>query len=496
MGRLFGTDGVRGVAGEDLTGQLAMDLAAAAAGLLREARAGAAQRNGSRLVAVVGRDPRASGEFLEAAVVAGLAGAGVDVLRLGVIPTPGVAYLTADLGADLGVMLSASHNPAADNGIKLFARGGFKLPDAAEDEIEERLAEPGRFEAGPAAGGFGRVRDATGERERYLAHLLASQPGADAPQAQEAWGAGGAVPQGGGAPGESAAGEGAAPLAGLRVVVDCAHGAASELAPVLLRRAGADVIAIGAEPDGENINAGCGSTHLETLSAAVVKHSADAGIAHDGDADRCLAVDAQGQMVDGDQILAVLALGLKARHRLAGGTVVTTVMSNLGFRLAMADAGITVVETAVGDRYVLEAMRAGGFVLGGEQSGHIIMLDHATTGDGLLTALHLLAAAAPEGVTLAGLASVMTRYPQVLVNVRGVNKARAAKSPELAAAVAAAEAELGSTGRVLVRPSGTEPTVRVMVEAKDPHHAKRLADSLASTVRTVSLPRIPIPLGS
>jgi phosphoglucosamine mutase len=461
MGRLFGTDGVRGVAGEDLTGQLAMDLAAAAAGLLQDAHAGTGPgSNGSRPVAVVGRDPRASGEFLEAAVVAGLAGAGVDVLRLGVIPTPGVAYLTAELGADLGVMLSASHNPAEDNGIKLFARGGFKLPDAAEDEIEARIAKPGQSRSGPPAGGFGRVRDARAERERYLTHLLKS-PGAT--------------------------GEGG-PLAGLRVVVDCAHGAASELAPVLLRRAGADVIAIGAAPDGDNINAGCGSTHLETLSAAVVEHGADAGIAHDGDADRCLAVDASGQVIDGDQILAVLALGLKARHRLAGDTVVATVMSNLGFRLAMADAGIAVVETAVGDRYVLEAMRAGSFVLGGEQSGHIIMLDHATTGDGLLTALHLLATAAQQQVTLAGLAKVMTRYPQVLVNVSGVDKARAAEAPELAAAVAAAEAELGTSGRVLVRPSGTEPTVRVMVEAKDPHHASRLAESLAATVRAVSLP--------
>jgi phosphoglucosamine mutase len=460
MGRLFGTDGVRGVAGEDLTGQLAMDLATAAAELLQEARAGTGPRaNGTRPVAVVGRDPRASGEFLEAAVVAGLAGAGVDVLRLGVIPTPGVAYLTGALGADLGVMLSASHNPAADNGIKLFARGGFKFPDAAEDEIEARLAGPGRPRRGPPASGFGRVRDARAERERYLAHLLAAQP---------------------------AAAGGAAPLAGMRVVVDCAHGAASELAPALLRRAGAGVVAIGAEPDGDNINAGCGSTHLEHLSAAVVGLSADAGIAHDGDADRCLAVDAAGETVDGDQILAVLALGLKARDRLAGDTVVATVMSNLGFRLAMADAGITVVETAVGDRYVLEAMRAGRFVLGGEQSGHIIMLDHATTGDGLLTALHLLAAAAPEGVTLAGLARVMTRYPQVLVNVGGVDKARAAESPEVAAAVAAATAELGSSGRVLVRPSGTEPAVRIMVEAKDPHHAKRLADSLAAAVRTAS----------
>jgi phosphoglucosamine mutase len=460
MGRLFGTDGVRGVAGEDLTGQLAMDLAAAAAGLLQDTYSGTGPRvNGARPVAVVGRDPRASGEFLEAAVLAGLAGAGVDVLRLGVIPTPGVAHLTAELGADLGVMLSASHNPAADNGIKLFARGGFKLPDAAEDEIETRMGKPGLFRPGPPVGGFGRVRDARGERERYLTHLLESG---------------------------KATGEGTTPLTGLRVVVDCAHGAASELAPVLLRRAGADVIAIGAEPDGENINAGCGSTHLETLSAAVVEHRADAGIAHDGDADRCLAVDAAGQVIDGDQILAVLALGLKARNRLAGDTVVATVMSNLGFRLAMADAGITVVETAVGDRYVLEAMRAGSFVLGGEQSGHIIMLDHATTGDGILTALHLLAAAAGEGVTLARLAQVMTRYPQVLVNVSGVDKARATESPELAAAVAAARAELGTSGRVLVRPSGTEPAVRVMVEAKDSHHANRLAESLAATVRSVS----------
>jgi phosphoglucosamine mutase len=468
MGRLFGTDGVRGVAGEDLTGKLAMDLAAAAAAMLQDARAAAGRPPGARLVAVVGRDPRASGEFLEAAVVAGLAGAGVDVLRLGVIPTPGVAFLTAELGADIGVMLSASHNPAPDNGIKLFARGGFKLPDAAEDEIEARMANAGP--AGPGrmpAGGFGRVRDARGEHERYLAHLLVSQAGTGGPEAGHAARA-------------------ATPLAGLRVVVDCAHGAASALAPVLLRRAGADVIAIGAEPDGENINAGCGSTHLEAVSAAVLKHGADAGVAHDGDADRCLAVDAAGEVIDGDQILAVLALELKARDLLASDTVVATVMSNLGFRKAMAKAGITVVETAVGDRYVLEAMRAGNFVLGGEQSGHIIMLDHATTGDGMLTALHLLAAAARRGTALADLARVMTRYPQVLVNVAGVDKERAARSPQLAAAVGAAEHELGGSGRVLVRPSGTEPAVRIMVEATDHDHAQRLADGLAATIRALS----------
>jgi phosphoglucosamine mutase len=468
MGRLFGTDGVRGVAGDNLTGRLAMDLAIAAAEILHETGAfDRARAEGRRPVAVVGRDPRASGEFLESAVVAGLAGAGVDVLRLGVIPTPAVAFLTADTSADLGVMLSASHNPAKDNGIKLFGRGGFKLPDAAEDEIEARLGRPGRAVAGPPGGGFGRVSDDGASRERYLTHLLASLPAHGFP----------------GADGDATS---AQPLAGLRVVVDCAHGAASTVAPSLLRRAGADVIAIGAEPDGENINEGCGSTHLEVLRAAVVEQWADAGIAHDGDADRCLAVDAGGQVVDGDQILAVLALGLKADGRLAGDTVVATVMSNLGFRLAMRDAGVTVVETAVGDRYVLEAMRTGGYVLGGEQSGHIIMLEHATTGDGLLTALHLLAAVARDRVPLAELAKVMTRYPQVLVNVAGVDKTRVAASPEVAAQVAAAEAELGRSGRILVRPSGTEPAVRVMVEALDADHARHLADQLASVIRSTS----------
>jgi phosphoglucosamine mutase len=462
MGRLFGTDGVRGVAGDDLTGRLAMDLAAAAAGVLHDTGVfHAAQADGRRPFAVVGRDPRASGQFLESAVVAGLAGAGVDVLRLGVIPTPAVAFLTSDLGADLGVMLSASHNPATDNGIKLFARGGFKLPDAAEDEIEARMGQPGAAAAGVPPGGFGRVSEDGESRERYLTHLLASVP-ATGPAGDEG------------------------PLAGLRVVVDCAHGAASYVAPPLLRRAGAEVIAIGAEPDGDNINAGCGSTHLETLRAAVVEHGADAGIAHDGDADRCLAVDAAGQVIDGDQIMAVLALELQARGRLAGETVVATVMSNLGFRKAMQDVGITVVETAVGDRYVLEAMRAGQFVLGGEQSGHIIMLEHATTGDGLLTALHLLTAVARERVPLADLAGVMSRYPQVLVNVAGVDKTRVASSPDVAAQIAAAEAELGDSGRVLVRPSGTEPAVRVMVEALDADHAKRVADQLAATVRSAS----------
>ncbi|HEU5417208.1 MAG TPA: phosphoglucosamine mutase [Streptosporangiaceae bacterium] len=464
MGRLFGTDGVRGVAGSDLTAGLAMDLAAAAASVLAGTGAFAQARDANRRpVAVVGRDPRASGEFLEAAVVAGLAGSGVDVLRLGVVPTPAVAYLTPALGAEFGVMLSASHNPAPDNGIKFFARGGVKLPDAVEDEIEARLAAghggpagngtaPGP--AGVPDAGFGRVQDAADQGERYLDYLLSTVTGPGAER----------------------------PLAGLRVVVDSAHGSASGFAPGLLRRAGAEVIAIGAEPDGININDGCGSTHLDVLSAAVVEHGADAGIAHDGDADRCLAVDAAGQVVDGDQILAVLALALRDAGRLAGDTVVATVMSNLGFRLAMRKAGISVVETPVGDRYLIAAMLDGKFVLGGEQSGHIIMLDHATTGDGLLTGLHLLVQMTRQRSSLAGLAAAMTRYPQVLVNIKGVDKARVAASPTVRDAVAAAEAELGDSGRVLVRPSGTEPAVRVMVEAVDPDQARQLADRIAAVV--------------
>ncbi len=467
MGRLFGTDGVRGVAGSDLTAALALDLAAAAASVLAGSGAFAQARNAHRRpVALVGRDPRASGEFLEAAVVAGLAGSGVDVLRLGVIPTPAVAFLTGALGAEFGVMLSASHNPAPDNGIKIFARGGVKLPDMVEDEIEARLGAS--HATGPdhvPDGGFGRVSDAADEGQRYLDHLIASLAVA-----------GRAAANG------TASG---APLAGLKVVVDCAHGASSAFAPGLLRRAGADVIAIGADPDGLNINEGCGSTHLDVLSQVVVEHGADAGIAHDGDADRCLAVDAAGQVIDGDQILAVLALALHGAGKLAGDTVVATVMSNLGFRLAMRDAGIGVVETPVGDRYLAAAMLDGQFVLGGEQSGHIIMLDHATTGDGMLTALHLLAETARQGRPLAELAAVMTRYPQELINIKGVDKSLVATSAELKAAVAAAEAELGPSGRVLVRPSGTEPAVRVMVEAVDQGQAVRLADRLAAAVRSL-----------
>ncbi len=471
MGHLFGTDGIRGVAGRELTAGLAMDVAAAAAGVLTGTGAGPGEPDGTarrlpgqRAIAVVGRDPRVSGEFLEAAVVAGLAASGVDVVRLGVVPTPAVAHLTAALGAAFGVVLSASHNPAPDNGIKFFASGGLKLPDAVEDAIEARLTDrvAAATRSGPAtvpAGGFGRVTEAADQGERYIAHLLSTL--------------------------SDGRGASALPLAGLRVVVDCANGAASRFAPDMLRRAGANVIAIGVDPDGLNINAGVGSTSIEALSAAVVETGADAGIAHDGDADRCLAVDAAGRLVDGDQILAVLAMALKADQRLAGDTVVATVMCNLGFRHAMRDAGIGVVETPVGDRYLIAAMLDGNYVLGGEQSGHIIMLDHATTGDGLLTGLHLLAETARRGRPLAELASVMTRYPQVLISVPGVDKARVVASARLAEAVATAEAELGDSGRVLVRPSGTEPAVRVMVEAAHATQAERLAGRLADAIRAV-----------
>jgi len=442
--RLFGTDGVRGVAGHELTADLALTLSAAAAAVLGPGPATAA----ARPVAVVGRDPRVSGEFLEAAVVAGLASAGVDVLRLGVIPTPGVAYLTGALDAAFGVVISASHNPAADNGIKFFGRGGVKLPDATEDAIEARLRAAQTRQ--PQAG-FGRVSDAGAEHERYLDHLLATLP--DQPQP---------------------------PLAGLRVVADCAHGAAYRLAPQALRRAGAEVITIGAEPDGLNINEGCGSTALGALSAAVVEHGADAGIAYDGDADRCLAVDADGQPLDGDQILTVLATGMKEAGRLAGDAVVVTVMSNQGFHLAMRDAGIAVIETPVGDKHVSAAMRDGGYALGGEQSGHIIMLEHATTGDGVLTSLQLLAAVNRHGVPMAAAAKMMPKYPQVLVNVPG-DASRL--GPETDAAVRRAEAQLGGDGRILVRPSGTEPKIRLMIQARDAALAERVIGQLAEEVR-------------
>ena len=443
MGRLFGTDGVRGLANRDLTAEVALDLAVAAAHVLAEAGA----FEGHRPRAIVGRDPRASGEFLSAAVVAGLASAGVDVEDAGVLPTPAIAALVADTGADVGVMLSASHNPMPDNGIKFFAKGGHKLGDDVEDLIERRLAEDWDR---PTGAGVGRVRRMQRPEELYVTRLLSTLPHS---------------------------------LDGLRVVVDCAHGAASVVSPRALREAGADVIVIGAEPNGLNINDGYGSTHLEHLRDAVISNEADAGIAHDGDADRCLAIDHLGREVDGDQIMAILAVAFRERGMLRRDTLVTTVMSNLGLLLAMRREGIVTVQTAVGDRYVLEEMRGHGYSLGGEQSGHVVMLDHATTGDGVMTGLHLLARMAQTGASLAELAAVMQRLPQVLVNVTGVDKTRAGQDEDLAAAVAKAEAELGGDGRVLLRPSGTEPLVRVMVEAVEADLARSVADALAVVVR-------------
>jgi phosphoglucosamine mutase len=446
VGRLFGTDGVRGRANADLTPELALSVARAAAGVL-------ADRDGTqRPVAVVGRDPRASGEMLEAAVVAGLASAGAQVLRAGVLPTPAIAHLTAHTGADLGVMISASHNPMPDNGIKLFSRGGHKLPDAVEAAIEQAVTAGEADGPRPTGAEIGRVSDLTDAGAVYVEHLLSTLE---------------------------------RPLSGLTLVVDCAHGAAAVCAPEVYRRAGATVHVIGGEPDGWNINDGIGSTHLGPLTEAVRAHRADLGIAHDGDADRCLAVTAEGDVVDGDAILAVCALGLHEHGRLTGDTVVATVMSNLGFHHTMRDAGIAVHTTAVGDRYVLEALRAQGLSLGGEQSGHLVFLDHATTGDGLLTGLSLLSRMAETGSSLAELASVVQRLPQVLVNVPVRDRLAVVESDEVAAAVNHCEAELGDDGRVLLRPSGTEQLVRVMVEAPTQERADAIARRLADVVAAV-----------
>ena len=434
---LFGTDGVRGVANVDLTAELALDLAVAAAHVLGEV--GAISK--IRPKAIVGQDSRASGEFLEAAIVAGLASAGVDVYKVGVLPTPAIAHLVASSGADLGVMISASHNPMPDNGIKFFAKGGGKLDDALELAIENRLNEPWDR---PVGKGVGRVIVDESAAERYIYHLLSSL---------------------------------SVNLSGIKVVVDCANGAASEVAPEVYARAGAEVIAISNRPNGLNINDNCGSTHLENLIAEVKKQGADLGIAHDGDADRCLAIDADGNLVDGDYILAILAKEWKVQ------TVVGTVMTNLGFIKAMTENGISFEKTPVGDRYVLENMLANGHKLGGEQSGHIIMRDFANTGDGLLTALQLMSVMAKSKKSLSELAKIMVRFPQVLVNVDGVNKANLTTSKAIAAAIGDNESKLGANGRILLRASGTEPLVRVMVEAESEVVAGEIAKTLATLVR-------------
>jgi phosphoglucosamine mutase len=441
MARLFGTDGVRGLANELITAELSLKIAQAAARVLGES----ARNSGRRPKAVLARDPRISGKFIAASVSAGLASSGVDVYDAGVIPTPAAAFLTADLDADFGVMISASHNPAPDNGIKIFAAGGHKLDDNIEDEIEAALDLPPLRPIGAAVGHVTRFADA---EDRYLVHLLKSLPNK---------------------------------LEGLTVVVDCANGAASSVSPDAFRDAGAKVIVIGASPDGLNINEGCGSTHLSALQAAVLEHNADAGVAHDGDADRCLMVDHTGAVVDGDQIMAILALSMKARGELARNTLVATVMSNLGLKIAMRDAGITMLETKVGDRYVLEEIRENGYTLGGEQSGHVILSRFATTGDGVLTGMRVMSEVIASGKTLKELASQIDIFPQVLINVKGVDRTRVGDEV-VQAAVAEAEAELGETGRVLLRASGTEPVIRVMVEAAEMGQAQSWADRIARVV--------------
>ena len=447
MARLFGTDGVRGLANKTLTAPLAMKLGAAAATVLTRGSNPAKRRP----TAIIGRDPRVSGEMLAAAMAAGMASKGVDVLRVGVLPTPAVAYLTDDYGADMGVMISASHNPMPDNGIKFFAAGGTKLDDTVEKEIEHALLH--LEEGGPTGTGIGRViEEANDGLDRYLFHLAKAVP---------------------------------SKIDGIRVVVDCANGAASEAAPLAYAAAGADVVAIHNSPNSYNINDGCGSTHIDVLQKAVLEHGADLGLAHDGDADRCLAVDSEGNVIDGDQIMAVLAVAMKEQGLLHHNTLVATVMSNLGLKLAMQDNGIELRTTKVGDRYVLADLNAGGYSLGGEQSGHLVIPDFATTGDGTLTGLYLMSRMANTGKSLAELASVMTVLPQTLINVPVSDKAAIADAAEVKDAIAAAEEQLGDTGRVLLRPSGTEELFRVMVEAPDAETARRIAGELAAVVAAV-----------
>lgn len=447
MARLFGTDGVRGLANRDITAELALDLAVAAAHVLAER----GDFSGHRPRAILGRDTRLSSQFLSSAVAAGLASAGVDVFDVGAIPTPAIAYLTATTDADLGVVISASHNPMPDNGIKFFARGGLKLPDSVEEAIEARIGEPWER---PTGSDVGDITLAPALAADYVAHLAASV--ADFAGREQ-------------------------PLSGLTIVADGAHGAASKIGPAALEAAGATVITLHCEPDGRNINENAGSTHMGLLCEAVVQHGADMGVAYDGDADRCLAVDHTGAIVNGDLIMGLLARAMRDSGALYRSTMVATVMSNLGLHHAMRDAGIDIVETAVGDRYVLEAMREGGYTLGGEQSGHIIVSRYASTGDGVLSSL-LLASAVAAGGALRDLAAGIATLPQVLINVPGVDRSRVHTDAGLTREVDRVRGELGDAGRVLLRSSGTEPLVRVMVEAGSIEDARRYADSLAATV--------------
>ncbi len=440
MTRLFGTDGVRGVANAELTPELAFSLGEAAGHFLGQ---------GGRGSIVVGRDTRRSGDMLEAALVAGICSGGADALLADVIPTPAVAFLTTELGADGGVVISASHNPAEYNGIKFFDREGYKLPDEVEDEIESFVGDERDWER-PVGGAVGQVVRLGDAVERYVEHASG-------------------VAEGG--------------LSGLKVAADCGHGAASETTPLALRGLGAEVVEINCEWDGMDINRECGSTHVDVVSSLVLDSGADIGIAHDGDADRVIAVDDLGETVDGDMMMAICAVDLHERGSLAEDTVVCTVMSNMGFEVAMRELGINVIRTKVGDRYVLDGMRLAGASLGGEQSGHIIFGEHSTTGDGLVTALSVLDTMRRTGKPLSELKTVMRRYPQFLENVPVADTARFGTSVAITDGVHAAEQELGDRGRVLVRPSGTEPLVRVMVEAEDEATAREVAQRLSAVVR-------------
>ena len=448
MGRLFGTDGVRGLANGELTADMVVRLSQAAAYVLTKGRhAEELRAEGRRPRAVIARDPRVSGEFLSSAVSAGLASSGIDVWDAGVVPTPACAFLVRDGGFDFGVMVSASHNPAPDNGIKFFSFGGTKLPDEVEDRIEGAMDKQALV---PTGAGVGRIKRFADAEDRYVMHLLSTLD---------------------------------RDLTGVHVVLDCAHGAASSISPRVFRDAGATVTVIGDEPDGLNINQGYGSTHLENLQQTVMSTGADFGIAHDGDADRALSIDHTGRVIDGDQIMAILATGMKEEGKLASDTLVATVMSNLGLRKAMAEHGITLLESAVGDRYVLEDLATSGASVGGEQSGHIILTEHSTTGDGILTGIQLAREVVRTGRSLADLAHVMLVYPQVLINVSGVDRSGLENNADIDAAIASAEEELGDTGRVLLRPSGTEALIRVMVEAADEATAQRVAENLARVVK-------------
>ena len=452
---MFGTDGVRGRANvEPMTSETALRLGRACAHVFREGE--------RRHRVLIGKDTRLSGYMLESALTSGICSMGVDVVLVGPLPSPGIAFMTRSLRADAGVVISASHNPYEDNGIKFFSRDGFKLPDALEAEIED-LVLSGRIDhVRPTADDIGkafRVDDAVG---RYVEFAKSSFP-------RELT------------------------LAGLKVVVDCAHGAAYKVTPEVLRELGAEVTVLNAQPNGRNINLDCGSVHPEVVCAAVRRTGAHVGLTHDGDADRVLLADERGRLVDGDQMLAICALDLQARGLLSGGGVVGTVMSNYGLELALKKSGIALERAPVGDRYVVEAMQRSGYVLGGEQSGHIVFFGHQTTGDGIITALQVLAAMQRSGRTLSKLAGVMTRFPQILINVPTSRRVTVAAVPEIGLAVEQAEAKLKGRGRVLVRPSGTEYKVRVMVEGKDRREPEELAHAIAKVVAQAIGEKTPSP---